>query len=337
LIHYGFEWGVRSWILQYDTVWNGQPNYTHPIFATCAVVVLFILYRIVLMVYFLFNGRELNMFGVFNFTVTIFYSGLFIYFILVVRNYVYLFVDNQILILVLLLGLVMINAYALSYGTSLSQNSILRYRLRKAEEKNQLTYEYYKNMENQIHECRSILHDVKNHVQVLEGMYHSGNLGIANEYAGTLAGEIEAIYPRCYSSNKMVDIILQDKEKKALQSNTRIHYEVEDVDWGFMSDYHLSTILCNLFDNAITGCTKLPEDMREITCKIRKVNGFLILKMSNPIDPVHVKEMEKKNLKHRLKTGTGLCNVRKVVGLYEGEFSTVINDNLFAVSVSFSI
>lgn len=336
VVHYIFEVIGKCWVIESSLVTGSVEKYTYPIVATCAVVLLFIVYRIVITIYCICHGIRPDLLGTVNFVVIVLYSALSLQLVYLIRGHVHFYMDNEMLILLMLLGLVVINAFALSYGSNTTQNSILRYKLKKEEEKNTITYNYYKNMEENYGKCKKVFHDVKNHVQVMDALYASGQLENANEYSGTLTKEIDNIYPQCYSSHKILNIILHDKKKKAEEYQIEMEYQVEDIALDFLSDYHLSTILCNLFDNAIIACTKLPEEKRKITFKIRTINSFVIMKMENPIDPENVKEMEPKNLKLRMRTGTGLKNVNNVVTANKGDISVDISDEIFCITITFA-
>lgn len=337
LIQYVFENIAKYWVIESSLISDWDEEYTYPIVATCAVVFLCIIYRIVITAYCICHDIRPELLGTVNFVIIVLYSILSLLLVFKLREHPHFYMENEMLILILLIGLVVINAFALSYGSNTTQNSILRYKLKKEEEKNKITYDYYKNMEKNYSNCRKVLHDVKNHVQVMDALYASGQLENATEYAGTLAKEIDNIYPECYSTHKILNIILHDKKKKAEEYQIDMEFEVEDVTLDFLSDYHLSTILCNLFDNAIIACTKLPEEKRRITFKIRTINSFLVMKMENPIDPERVKEMEPKNIIHRMRFGTGLENVNNVVTANKGEISTDISDEMFCISITFAL
>ncbi|HAU84580.1 MAG TPA: hypothetical protein DCW90_03455 [Lachnospiraceae bacterium] len=337
LIQYVFENIAKYWVIESSLISDWDEEYTYPIVSTCAVVFLCIIYRIVITAYCICHDIRPELLGTVNFVIIVLYSILSLLLVFKLREHPHFYMENEMLILILLIGLVVINAFALSYGSNTTQNSILRYKLKKEEEKNKITYDYYKNMEKNYSNCRKVLHDVKNHVQVMDALYASGQLENATEYAGTLAKEIDNIYPECYSTHKILNIILHDKKKKAEEYQIDMEFEVEDVTLDFLSDYHLSTILCNLFDNAIIACTKLPEEKRRITFKIRTINSFLVMKMENPIDPERVKEMEPKNIIHRMRFGTGLENVNNVVTANKGEISTDISDEMFCISITFAL
>ena len=310
LIQYVFENIAKYWVIESSLISDWDEEYTYPIVSTCAVVFLCIIYRIVITAYCICHDIRPELLGTVNFVIIVLYSILSLLLVFKLREHPHFYMENEMLILILLIGLVVINAFALSYGSNMEKN--------------------YSN-------CRKVLHDVKNHVQVMDALYASGQLENATEYAGTLAKEIDNIYPECYSTHKILNIILHDKKKKAEEYQIDMEFEVEDVTLDFLSDYHLSTILCNLFDNAIIACTKLPEEKRRITFKIRTINSFLVMKMENPIDPERVKEMEPKNIIHRMRFGTGLENVNNVVTANKGEISTDISDEMFCISITFAL
>lgn len=337
IVHYFFERIGNNWVEELHIMKVGTGTLIYPVVSTCAVVSLFVVYRFIMLYQFKIRGVQINLVGWLFFLGTTIYSIMFVYLILLIRNYPLLYTQNRILILGLLLGIVFFNAFSLAYGNDIEMANQLKGKLKGAEERNQRTYEYYRNMELRNAESKKLLHDVKNHMQVLEALYKSGEKGEAEEYAASLMQQIENSYQKCYSSHKLIDIILLDKEKKAEKSQIRMHYEVDEIDWSFISDYDLSTILCNLLDNAITCCEKIALEKRDIRVKLRKVNGFVVLCFENLIEPEHVKEMEEKVLLGRIKVGTGLQNVRRVVKDNNGDFTIDVNGKQFKVTITFSI
>ena len=243
----------------------------------------------------------------------------------------------EILVIIMLLGLVQINIYFLSYASFMTRNNVLKRKLSFAETKNIISYEYYRTLEKNYSDCRKVLHDVQNHMQVLEALYRLGNIEATESYASTMANVIEEIYPRSYSDNNMLNIILHDKEKKARDYGIEMNYEVENVNIGFISDYDLATILCNLFDNAITECKKLEKQKRKIQFKLRKVNEFIVLCMENEISSSMEKEREKKLFFRKVESGIGLNNVKKVVRKHNGSCSIDVLEEQFRVSIYFCV
>lgn len=335
LVHYAFELLGDYWIVQHKVVPSGSITFIYPIVSASAVVFLFVVYRCIMLYQFKDRGIKIGVTGWMFFAGSTVYSILFIYLIVLIHNHPHLYSENDFLIFLLLLGLVLFNTFSLTYGKDIELANLLIGKLKSAEERSRLDYEYYKSIENRNEECKKLLHDVKNHIQVIEALYQSGERGEAEEYAATLLEQIENSYQKCYSSHKIIDIILQDKEKKAKENQVRMHYIVEELDWSLIKDFDLSTILCNLLDNAIACCEQLPEENRDIYVKLRKVNGFQVFYFENPIDPDHVKEMEYKELRKRVQTGTGLQNVRRVVRKNKGEFSIDIKEKQFCVTITF--
>ena len=137
VIHYIFEAIGKCWVCESSLMSDWVEKYTYPIVATCAVVLLFIIYRIIITIYCICHDIRPDFLGTVNFVVIVLYSALSLQLVYKIRGHVHLYKDNERLILFLLLGLVVINAFALSYGSNTTQNSILRYKLKKEEEMNE--------------------------------------------------------------------------------------------------------------------------------------------------------------------------------------------------------
>lgn len=290
-----------------------------------------------MILYSCFHGNRPMVTEINSFLMIIAFSFGFLWLILFFSNCCYEYKKYVVFVIVMLVGLVRINIYFLSYANNMTRNNVLRRKLSIAEEKNIMSYEYYRTLEKNYSDCKKVLHDVQNHMQVLEALYQSGTIDAAESYASTMANEIEEIYPRSYSDNNMLNIILYDKEKKASECGIEMNYQVENVNIGFISDYDLATILCNLFDNAITECKKLEKEKRKIQFKLRKVSEFIVLCMENEISRTIEKEKEKKLFVRNVESGTGLNNVKQVVRKYNGSCSIDVIEDHFRVSIYFCI
>lgn len=327
---------IYHWAKVRVSIHNTSPSRnesSYLITMTASVILVLICYRIIMILYSCFHGNRPTVLETISFLVINGFSLGFLRFILLLHNRCYWYNEYEVFILLMLLGLVVIHIYFLSFASYMTRNNMLRRKLSIAEEKNIMTYEYYRTMEKNCSNCKRVLHDVKNHMQVLEALYHSGTIDQASSYASTMANVIEENYPRSYSDNKMLNIILYDKEKKANDYGITMLYEVENVNISFISDYDLATILCNLFDNAITECKKLEKQKREIRFKLRKVNGFIVLCMENEI-PGSI-EKEKKLFFRNIESGIGLNNVKQVVHKHNGNCSIDVKDDQFHVSIYF--
>ena len=331
---------IFKWVKAEYCMINSALCYTtsiYPVLTTCSIIIFICIYRVVMMIYASYVGNRPTMAELVSFLFIMGFSCEFLLVTIEIHKNVQLYTKFETNIFILLLGVVIINIYLLSYVGYVTKNNMLQKRLLVEEKKNDMTYQYYQSLEQNYSDCQKVFHDVNNHLQVLKALYENKENSSAIQYEHTLEAEINRIKPKVYSENKMLNIILFDKEKKAKESNIVMHYKIEDDQIGFMSDYDLATILCNLFDNAITECSRLFSSHREIIFKMRRVNNFLILYMENPMLESYVKEIEKRKFIQHVHGGTGLNNVKRIVHKYKGTYSVKVEGEKFAVSIQFCL
>lgn len=304
------------------------------IVSAVTMIIFQIFYRAVMMIYSLCRHYAVTLSEVISYVVVSAFSLGFLRIILLWHINVSCKENDVIFLAMMLFGMVIVNNYFLSYATYVVKSSKLEHRLAVEAKKNQMEYQYYKSLEVEHSECRKVLHDVKNHMQVLEALYQTDQKS-AESYAKEMACAIQKIYPIQYSSCRMLNIILIDKKKQAEMEGIKVTYQVEENSLEFISDYELSTILCNIFDNAITECKKLPEFQREILFKLRRINEFIIFYTENPV--LYNPYEKKRKMNRRIEKGTGLLNVCSIVEKYNGNCSWNIDDTKFSISISLCI
>lgn len=109
---------------------------------------------------------------------------------------------------------------------------------------------YYTNLKRNYEENRKIIHDFKNHLQILEYTYEH-NFQKAQKIKEEIIKKLDNNKMKYQSSSEILDIILMDKEKESEKNQIQFDFKMEIVDLSFISDMDIITIFGNLFDNAI--------------------------------------------------------------------------------------
>jgi len=93
---------------------------------------------------------------------------------------------------------------------------------------------------------------------------------------------------------------------------------------------HLTTILCNLLDNALEACSKLPADKRNMYLTLTFDSNLLSITVKNAYDP---KNIDLQNgIAYTTKAdkamhGIGLKRVKKTVEKFNGTFKYYTEDS----------
>ncbi|WP_207649496.1 GHKL domain-containing protein [Anaeromicropila populeti] len=240
---------------------------------------------------------------------------------------------DYIMIITTLIGVVILNVYFIVYIQYIYTANSLKNKLELSEQRITISYEYYKEVEDKYISLQKIIHDMKNHIQILENIYAEGATASTRKYREDICGFLELFGPKCYTSNIILNIIINHKVLLALKDNIKLLCEIDAVDLQFISEFDMTTIFCNLLDNAIAECKLLRTD-REIYFKIRQFNSFIIINIVNKMSKsIHTWE-EQIAFRRRLEMGTGLSNVKAAVENYNGDMRMYFEKDLFEVNIS---
>lgn len=245
---------------------------------------------------------------------------------------VYLSMEDIILLLANVASIIVLNIFITNIFGSISKNNELKSELQLYEQQAKIQYEYYTSLESKYKNSRKIIHDMKNHLQTIENLYKLQENEKAQRYTEDMYKMFDKFVHKYYTSNKVLNIIINDKMQRAESFEVELNCKVGDVDLDFIKDIDLTTIFSNLLDNAIEGAKAAAEDKNTLL-KVDKFNDFIVINITNSINKPPVKgdygfKSTKKNHK-----GLGLQNVRMAVDKYEGSLRIDYDEKNFKVNI----
>lgn len=244
----------------------------------------------------------------------------------------YMSLEDITLIIVNIISIIALNVYITNVFEAVSNNNKLKNELMLYDEQAKMQYEYYNNLESKYKNSRKIIHDIKNHMQTIEELYEQRENEKAKNYTEDMYKMFDKFVQKYYTSNKVLNIIINDKLSKAEQFNINMNCKIGDVNLDFIKDIDLTTIFSNLLDNAIDGAKNASEN-KSIFLKVDKFNDFIVINLTNRTDrePIRIKENFKSTKKNH--KGIGLENVRMALNKYEGNMRAEYKDKIFKVNV----
>lgn len=220
--------------------------------------------------------------------------------------------------------ILVVNLYFLYLSGYMFQAENLEHELKLFHTQSSMQYQYYSDLEKRYKESRKVIHDMKNHLQAVEQLYQSREEGKAKAYVEDLYHMLNVLGEKYYSDHKMLNIILNDKLKKAEREGIQVQASVGDVQLNGMRDMDVTTVFANLLDNAI-------EAARECTpkgyvhLKMDQIHDFTVISISNS-------SREEKPRKGHM--GLGLENVRNTLAKYHGTMQTERGPEQFRVNIT---
>ena len=219
--------------------------------------------------------------------------------------------------------LLIINGWCIYVWHDVAANRELKHRIELMEQQNELTHQYYEEMEKNYNRSRKIIHDIRNHLHALEQSAKMED----SRYFEDVHGMLNSLGLKFYSENKMLNIILNDKLKKL--SPEQVECNLGGVSLDFVSDMDITTIFANLLDNEVEARDGNPDFWAKI--RGEQIQDFTVIKIWNPA----LRTYEPGQSGKTGHEGIGLSNVRQAMRRYHGELKIECKDNIFSVTLVF--
>ena len=193
----------------------------------------------------------------------------------------------------------------------------------------QQQYAYYQDKLKDEERIRSIYHDMKNHLLVLEG---NQGTEATRQMAQELRSQIADYENYIHTGNSFLDIIIRDKAEKAREKKIDFSAFVDFRDVDFIEPLDISTLFGNGIDNAIEASVKLPEEQRVILVKAGRIQNFVsILIENNCLDEAYAGGETTKA--DKFLHGFGISNMQKAAEKYSGTCTTTQANGKFTLKI----
>lgn len=205
----------------------------------------------------------------------------------------------------------------------------------------EMEYQYYQISLENTKKVKEMHHDISNHIQIVYSLFKNGESQKGLEILKELRSRYDNLDQIQYCNNPVINIILLTKiseaKKSGIETNINIKDNLENLN---IPDIDLSTVICNLLDNAIRGClcsgSQKPKLVVEILCK----NQYLVIRVLNTCSlKMHFENVDSlKTTKTETQTsGFGMSIILKTVKKYKGDFSASAQNGMFAATAIMSL
>lgn len=204
-----------------------------------------------------------------------------------------------------------------------------------------MEYKYYEMSVENDKKLLAIRHDISNHIQTVYSLFSNGENQRGLELINELKSRYALVDQIVYCNNPVVNIILSNKKNEAETKNIETHIKVkEDLENMPITDFDLSTVICNLLDNAIRGCLCSEQSQPRLIVEILQKNQYLVVRILNSckvameIESTDRIETTKSNSQTH---GLGMPIVAGVAKKYSGDFIVSAQNGIFTATVVMSL
>lgn len=207
--------------------------------------------------------------------------------------------------------------------------------------RNQLIMDNYRALEQKMRESAALRHEFKHRLLAIDSMLQARDLEGLERCVDDWKEESAASSPLLYSSNLVVNAILQDAAGRARAAGVSFRVTALVPEELPFPDEDLCALLMNLLDNALEGAARTPEGQeRSILFRARIFKGFLVLRCENTFDGYVKTDGQGRLLTIKDEPsshGFGMAQMRSVAHKYHARLDVDYNGQRFTVQTALQL
>ncbi len=189
-----------------------------------------------------------------------------------------------------------------------------------------LNDEYVQEKFKQYDQQMKMMHDMKNHIRVIEQMYQNGEDEHAKRYSEQLMDRLQT--NSIAIGNRVLKILVTQLIEKCNLARIHFTYKVDSrITFGNIKDVDIISLYSNLFDNAFRAAQQCDEGRIEL--KIFVLKGMVVTRLTNTYqEELKIKDGKLLSTKAKHK-GYGIINIQEIANKYEGFYEFDYHDHQF--------
>ena len=237
--------------------------------------------------------------------------------------------EIQVLISVSLGILLFANAYAISVYSNIETVSGEALSVKLAEQRDEFDAEYYKMLQEQYDRQRILVHDVKNHMQIINNLAAEGKTDEIQKYIGEWGFDKGLQRQVRYCDNGILNIIVNQLAKDCEENGVSLFCDIREQSVSFIDDIDISPLFGNLLSNAFEAAKESEEKIIELDVQFKPTQKMTIVRVMNSCGEPPQKDSEGlliTNKKDREKHGYGQKSIVRIVNKYNGQADNYYDD-----------
>ena len=198
------------------------------------------------------------------------------------------------------------------------ENTELQLQAQKAE----LDTEYYTLLQNQYENSNILIHDIKRHLLSIKDLADENDCDGIEHYIDNLYSEYEVKNIKKYSNHKLVNAIINRYVTVFADSGITFNCDIRNIDFSFIDDNDLTSLLDNLLENALEASRDSEEKIVDLLIAPTNVN-YISISLNNTCSVApNIKNgklitTKKKSAPH----GYGIKSIKRIADKYDGDVS----------------
>lgn len=210
-------------------------------------------------------------------------------------------------------------------------NQQLKYELTMLEHQRELEIQYHQTQFNQYNKQLKLLHDMKNHIKMIEKLYLQGEIEKAKKYTQDVFSRTNT--DSVVIGNPVLKILVTQFIEQCNDERVDFVYHVDPrLTLENFTDFEIMTIFSNLFENALEAA-KQCQEYKFVKLNVFAHQGMAVIRVTNSyvVEPIEKNGRFITTKEHHL--GYGLLNVEDVILRHDYLIQVSYEKKVFCVQI----
>lgn len=190
--------------------------------------------------------------------------------------------------------------------------------------------EYYEMILSQNENQSILIHDIKKHLQSIRLLNEKNDSDKINSYIEQLMESSDLRESSKICDNEMLNAILCRYQRQCNDKHIIFHTDVRSSAVQNIYQHDLTSLFCNLLDNAVESATNIPDSFIELTVQKKENSPFIVIILINSCRNSPVYDQDGLPVSHKTnknRHGFGIKSIKKVVKQYHGNLQMYYDNN----------
>ena len=189
--------------------------------------------------------------------------------------------------------------------------------------------EYYKMLLSQSENQAILIHDIKKHLQSIASLNEQNAPDKVNAYINELLLSSDFKESARICDNELLNAIMARYRRQCTEQGISFTADIRSGVLHFLPDSDLTSLFCNLLDNAMEAAGKVSDAYIEVNGSKRENTPFVLITVVNScrVNPFKNDAADPATTKADKRShGFGLKSIRKICEKYHGDIQMYYND-----------
>lgn len=237
------------------------------------------------------------------------------------------------------LGFIAMDMYLVYLFEIVRKHELVQHEINLTKQQSMLFYQHIKDRQKHDKDPRKVIHDIRGQLNIIESLCKKeGACVSAKNLKKQVEHALKELEDQFHCSDPIINVIINGYIKIARAEGIKAVFIIQsDIDWSFMQEIHMASLLPNLLNNAIEACLQVTTGEKFIDCRIRKIKENIVIQVRNSYCPAYLvlKEGKYRSTKEG-HFGIGLSNIRDIIERYNGTITISTKDAVFIAAIFLS-